>query len=97
MGEGKLGRMLFKVALGIDGFFAGGYAGFWIVAVLTDATLPPPQHELSEPMTGIASGLAGLFIGFPVGGLAVGALAVHYADRVAGKIGDVARRLSKRS
>jgi hypothetical protein len=93
MGEGKFGRILFKVALGVAGFIVGGYAGFWIVAVLTDATLPPPQHQSTEPMTGMASGLLGLFLGFPLGGLATCALAVRYGDKLAIKIGDAARRL----
>lgn len=87
---------LFKVALGIVGFLVGGYAGFWIAAFAADAALPPVQHHLAEPGTGMASGLIGLFVGLPLGGLSVCVLAVMYAETIASRIGDLVRRLRKR-
>jgi hypothetical protein len=96
MSERRLGRLLFKVALGVAGFLAGGYAGFWIVAFGADAIIPVPDHPLTEPGAGMGPAFAGLFVGIPIGAFIGCILAVMYADTVAAKIVDLVSRLRKR-
>jgi hypothetical protein len=76
-----------KVLFGIVGLAIGGWAGFWMVALGGDAILPPPDHPLAEPGTGMGIAFAAIFIGVPVGALVGCWLGVLAARKTTGRVG----------
>ena len=78
---------MLKVLFGLVGLAIGGWAGFWIVGLGGDAILPPPDHPLAEPGTGMGIAFAAILVGVPVGALVGCWLGVLAARTVGGRVG----------